>query len=77
MANLHNLLDAKSEKVSMEGWKGLSGYAYALPITPHASFATEPFSLSREKNPGLAAMLKKMHRETRDSPTFPKTFVIS
>ena len=26
---------------------------YALPMTPHASFATDPFSFSREKKPGL------------------------
>lgn len=26
---------------------------YALPITPQTSFAIEPFSFSREKNPGL------------------------
>ena len=26
---------------------------YALPITPQVSFAMAPFSLRREKNPGL------------------------
>lgn len=26
---------------------------HALPITPHVSFAMAPFSLRREKNPGL------------------------
>ena len=35
--------------------KAIYDSTYALPMTPHASFAIVPFSFSREKNPGLTS----------------------
>ena len=44
----------------------------ALPITPQASLATEPFSFNREKKPGLP---KNKKSESKGQCTYiPKNF---
>lgn len=54
---LHNLLytqpTGKIDSIRVKEGVGLRGYTHALPITPHASFATAPFSFNFDQNPGL------------------------
>ena len=65
---------------------------HALPITPHASFATDPFSFNLDQNPGLNTKKKRMEglnfqRKRGSIParregillllTFPRTFCSS
>jgi hypothetical protein len=51
---LHNLLYTQpASKIQVKDGAGVRGYTHALPITPHASFATAPFSFNFDQNPGL------------------------
>lgn len=51
--------------------------AYALPITPHASLAMLPFSLRREKKPGLGMHQGESTARRRNSTGthIPKNFL--
>jgi hypothetical protein len=54
---LHNLLYTQSaskiNSIRVKEGVGVKRYTHALPITPHASFATAPFSFNFDQNPGL------------------------
>ena len=51
--HLYCVLYANTEGRSEATRDSRNSKTHALPMTPHASFAIAPFSLSREKNPGL------------------------
>lgn len=53
---LHNLLytqPASNNGFDLGEGVGVRECTHALPITPHASFATAPFSFNFDQNPGL------------------------
>ena len=53
---LHNLLytqPASNNGFDLEEGVGVRECTHALPITPHASFATAPFSFNFDQKPGL------------------------
>lgn len=47
---------------------------HALPITPHASLASVPFSFSREKNPGLENEISQAPNPAIPGPYIPRNF---
>jgi len=61
---LHDLLYAqpasKIDSIQVKEGVGVRGYTHALPITPHASFATAPFSFNFDQNPGLLKKKKSV-----------------